>query len=371
MDILILGADGYIGWALSQHLVSKGHRVWGMDLKFRRSDAISLLPIQEFEFRQTWFEDNGGRLSYANAVIPDFGRHPFDAIVNLAQYPSAPYSMESQRAANIVWDNNTGVVNALLWDMKERCPDAHLVHIGSMGEYGTPNCVIPEGEFTYEDSQGNQDTLLFPRRPSSIYHAAKVASTFMIEGCCRWWGLRATDIMQGVVFGHKVKGTDYNTRLDADEQWGTVIHRFCGQAVAGLPLTVYGAGTQVRSFLTLDESIRCLTLAIENPPEAGEYRTFNQFSQTYSINELASMVRGAALDVGIGSVDIQHVDNPRVEAPEHLYQPVSEKLPALGFEPATVGQHKGGIAELLTWLKANQKRVSLLMDVDEERTPWK
>jgi UDP-sulfoquinovose synthase len=366
MRVLILGADGYIGWALAQYLVAFGHEVHGVDNQSRRALAESLLPIQEFTVRQQWFKSHGGSLTEAAAHL--LGNTDWDTVVNLAQMPSAPYSMRGQWQSERAW-KNTDEVNSILWQIKEDCPGAHIVQIGSMGEYGTPNCVIPEGEFEFTDARGNTDKLLFPRRPSSIYHAAKVASTYMIESCCRWWGLTATDIMQGVVFGADI-GLDFSTRLDADEAFGTVIHRFCGQAVAGLPLTIYGAGTQQRSFLTLNESVECLRLVIENPPAPGEYRTLNQFSQVYSINELAAMVYGVAQGMGL-SVDEEHVDNPRVEAAAHFYQPVCEKLPALGFAPMTVDVHKGHIACILQSLLEHKTRVKLLMPKGEERTTWR
>jgi len=231
-------------------------------------------------------------------------------------------------------ENVLGTLN-LLWLMKDYCPDAHLIKLGSMGEYGTPNCVIPEGfiedkceKFILNIKETEicpMKGLMFPRTPNSFYHLSKVFDSMNIDFACRTWGLRSTDIMQGIVFG-------IGGRFDYDEHFGTVINRFCTQAVAGIPLTVYGTGGQKRAFLPLKDSIECLTRVLENPPENGEYRVFNQFARTYSVLELAEAVQKVGNELGL-NVKIQHIPNPRTESEKHFFQPKHDKLRELGYEP--------------------------------------
>jgi len=235
---------------------------------------------------------------------------------------------------------NTLGTLSLLWAMKAECPEAHLVKLGTMGEYGTPHCDLPEGRIPdqcskYEDVYGKSDCpmggLLFPRTPGSFYHASKVHDTYNINFACRIWGFRSTDIMQGVVYGLN-DPQEQTTRFDYDECWGTVINRFAVQAIAGIPLTIYGVGGQTRGYLPLQDSLQCLTLAIENPPENGQYRTFNQFEKIYSVNSLADLIKEAALNHGI-KVEFNHLINPRIEAEVHYYNPTCEHLYNLGFKP--------------------------------------
>ena len=178
--------------------------------------------------------------------------------------------------------------------------------------------------------------LLFPRTANSFYHLSKVHDTHNIEFACRNWGLRSTDVMQGVVYGVKLgdQGSEVEiTRFDYDQYFGTAINRFCAQAVSGHPLTVYGSGQQVRGFLPLEDSIKCLTLAIENPPAAGEYRTFNQLEDIYSIEQLAKITKVVAQDFGLNP-KISYIPNPRNEADKHYYNPAHENLKALGYVPS-------------------------------------
>jgi len=258
-----------------------------------------------------------------------------DAIVHLAEMPSAPYSMMSLGNCALTVENNVIGTLRLLWAMKEACPEAHLVKLGSMGEYGTPNTDIPEGTVEME-FRGRRDEFLFPRRPGSFYHASKVADTYNVELACRCWGLRATDVMQGVVYGvsheHMEPGEQGLTRFDCDAVFGTSINRFCAQAVAGLPITPYGSGGQVRGFLPLRDSLQCLALAIENPPGPGEYRTFNQLENTYSIREIANLVAAAAIRAGL-EPNVVHLENPRLEEEEHYYKPDAKHLLELGYVP--------------------------------------
>ncbi len=348
MRVFIAGIDGYLGWPLAQHLTALGHEVAGTDLLLRRQwvnevGGDSALPVYSIDERLTAFREHHGKaLNFRQGSLLDY---PFlrdylaefqpDAIVHLAEMPSAPYSMIDQAHAVFTQQNNViGNLN-LLWAMKETCPDAHLVKLGTMGEYGTPNVDIPEGFFEVE-YRGRKDTLPFPRQAGSFYHWSKVHDSGNTMFACRIWGLRATDIMQGVVFGTQIDamGDDprLRSRLDFDQCFGTAINRFCCQAVIGHPLTLYGAGSQTRGFLPLRDSIQCLTLAIENPARNGEYRVFNQLEETYSIEELAQKIQQAGKAVGL-DVEIRHYDNPRTEKERHYYQVDHQHLLDLGYQP--------------------------------------
>ncbi|MCU0496944.1 MAG: NAD-dependent epimerase/dehydratase family protein [Anaerolineae bacterium] len=349
MKIFIAGIDGYLGWALAQYLTARGHEVAGNDVFLRRAwvaevGSDSALPVYSIEERAAAFEAHFGKsLNFRQGDLLDYdficnylADFKPDAIVHLAEMPSAPYSMIDQKHAVLTQQNNViGSLN-LLWAMKEVCPDAHLVKLGTMGEYGTPNIDIPEGFFEVE-FRGRKDRLPFPRQAGSFYHWSKVHDSNNTMFACRIWGLRATDIMQGVVFGTRIDemGDDprLRTRLDFDQCFGTAINRFCCQAVIGHPLTVFGGGKQRRGFLPLRDSMQCLTLTCENPPQRGEYRVFNQFEETYTIHELADLVKEVAEEAGLNPV-VHCYDNPRQELAEHYYNPDRQHLIDLGYQPS-------------------------------------
>jgi UDP-sulfoquinovose synthase len=350
LRVFIAGIDGYLGWPLALYLAGRGHVVAGADLLLRRrwvreigSDSVT--PIADMATRCRAFDDRYGRpLTF---VEGDLREYPFvahtlrafrpDAVVHLGEMPSAPYSMMDVDHAVFTQTNNLVTTLNLLFAMRDECRDAHLVKLGTMGEYGTPNLDIPEGFFEIE-YRGRRDTLPFPRQAGSWYHWSKVHDSNNVMFACRLWGLRSTDIMQGVVFGTRIDemGEDDRcvTRFDVDQCFGTVINRFCAQAVLGHPLTPYGAGGQRRGFLPLRDSIACLTLAIEQPPAPGEYRVLNQFDQVYDVQALATRVQRCAAAVGI-AVEIAPVENPRVEQEGHYYRPDRQKLLALGYQPAS------------------------------------
>lgn len=348
MKIFIAGIDGYLGWALAQYMTEQGHEVAGADMLMRREwvaevDSISAIPIASYEERLQAFEKQfGKKLDFRVGDLTDFDFvkgffedfRP-DAIVHLAQMPSAPYSMMDVKHA--VWTHTNNVSNNLniLYAMKEVVPEAHLVKLGTMGEYGQPNVDIPEGFFEVEFN-GRKDKLWFPRSAGSWYHQTKVHDSHNTWFATKIWKIRATDIMQGVVFGTQFPGLGDDprlaTRLDFDQAFGTAINRFCAQAVVGHPLTLYGSGTMKRAFLPLRDSMRCLTLACETPAEPGEFRVFNQFAESYSIIDLANMVKEVGAELGL-DVEIKNYDNPRVEKEEHYYNPIREGLDALGYEP--------------------------------------
>ncbi len=348
MRVFIAGIDGYLGWSLALHLTQRGHDVGGADLFLRRQwveevGSHSAIPIADPATRLNAFREHYG--CELSVQVGDFQDYAFvrdalrafrpHAVVHLGEMPSAPYSMiDAQHAAFTQQNNVVGSLN-ILWAMREVCPDAHLVKLGTMGEYGTPNIDIPEGFFEVE-FRGRREVLPFPRQAGSFYHLSKVHDSHNTMLACRIWGLRSTDIMQGVVFGTQIDAMRadprLNTRLDFDQCFGTAVNRFCCQVVIGHPVTLFGSGHQKRGFLPLRDSMQCLTLTLENPPEPGEYRVFNQFEETYSLLELAHMVRDVSLELG-HPADVLNYDNPRSELHEHYYQPDRQHLLDLGYVP--------------------------------------
>ena len=349
MRILILGGDGYLGWPTSMHFARRGHEVHALDDYLRRrahaeAGTDSLTPIGEsLPARARAFEEvTGLRIGVTEGDLLDWdvlervvrGFEP-EAIVHYGEMPSAPYSMIDREHAVFTQSNNViGTLN-VLYAMAELAPDAHLVKLGTMGEYGTPNIDIEEG-FLEIHHKGRRDLLPFPKLPGSMYHLTKVHDSHNIHFACRIWGLRSTDLNQGVVYGIETEETRLDerllTRFDYDEVFGTALNRFCLQAVIGHPLTPYGKGGQTRGYLNIVDTLRCVELAVLNPPEPGEYRVFNQFTEQFSVVELADLVQKAGAEVGI-DVRVEHLENPRVELEEHYYHPVHTKLLDLGLEP--------------------------------------
>jgi UDP-sulfoquinovose synthase len=376
MRVFIAGIDGYLGWALAQHLGARGHEIAGIDAFFRRLwveevGSYSAIPIYSITERLRAFHERFGKsvlfregdlLDYEllKASLSEF--QP-DAIVHFAEMPSAPYSMIDRAHAVFTQHNNViGSLN-LLWAIKEVCPNAHLVKLGTMGEYGTPNIDIPEGFFEVE-YRGRKDYLPFPRQAGSFYHWSKVHDSNNTMFACRIWGLRATDIMQGVVFGTRIDemGDDPRlcSRLDFDQCFGTAVNRFCCQAVIGHPLTLYGAGGQTRGFLPLRDSVQCLTITIENPAEAGQYRVFNQFEECYTVEELAFMVQEVSMNLGL-YVDVLHYNNPRKELDRHYFNPDRNHLINLGYKPTH--DVKAEMRIMLTDLIQHRNRISAKSDI--------
>ena len=347
MRVFVAGVDGYLGWSLAQHLTQAGHEVAGADAFLRRSwveemGSWSATPVYDMEDRLRAFKERYDRdlrfwegdlceYELVDEILSDF--RP-DAIVHLGECPSAPYSMVDVKHAVFVQMNNLVGTFNLLGAMKERVPEAHLIKLGTMGEYGTPAMDIPEGFFEI-DYRGRTDRLPFPRQAGSWYHWSKVHGSNNVMFACKLWGLRATDIMQGVVFGTRIDDVDDDrllTRVDFDQAFGTAINRFCCQAVIGHPLTPFGKGHQRRGFLPLRDSMQCLTLALENPPTPGEYRVFNQFAEVYDITELALKVQTVAAEFDLDTV-VRNLENPRAELEDHYYNPDHQHLFDLGYRP--------------------------------------
>ena len=343
-----MGIDGYLGWPLAMHLSNRGHIVSGVDNFSRRKNveelgSYSATPIKTLNERLIcWEKISGNKLAFYEGDLTKYdfvdtviSRENPDCIVHLGEIPSAPYSMIDVAHCNYTQMNNIIGTNNILFAMKKQVPKCHLLKLGTMGEYGTPNIDIPEGFFEIE-FRGRKDYLPFPRQPGSWYHLSKVHDSHNIMFACKIWGLRSTDIMQGVVHGivtDEMVNDELLTRFDFDEAWGTALNRFCAQAVVGHELTPYGRGGQTRGFIALRDSIECMTITAENPPTEGEYRIFNQFDETYSVNELANHVVNIASEFGLNT-KIWSIENPRMEQEEHYYNPDREKLPALGFKPS-------------------------------------
>jgi len=348
MKICVLGGDGYCGWATALYLSEKGHTVSIVDNFIRRQwdhelGAQTLTPIQPLADRiRVWKELTGktvqsfvGDLNdydFLAGVIEDF--RP-DTVVHFAEQRSAPYSMIDRKHAVFTQVNNVvGTLN-LLFALKELAPDCHLVKLGTMGEYGTPNIDIEEGYISIEHN-GRSDVLPFPKQPGSFYHLSKVHDSHNMMFACRIWGLRATDLNQGVVYGtvtnEVVLDEALINRFDYDDVFGTVLNRFCAQAAVGHPLTVYGKGGQTRGFLDIRDTVRCIELACMNPAKPGECRVYNQFTEQFSVLQLAHMVKAAGAKMGL-RVDIEHLPAPRVELEDHYYNAKHSKLIDLGLEP--------------------------------------
>jgi UDP-sulfoquinovose synthase len=345
MRILVLGGDGYLGWPTALHLSARNHDVGVVDNFARRlydceMGVDSLVPIRQLQRRvTTWKEVSGhtvqpfiGDLTdevFVEETIREFAP---EAIVHFAEQRSAPYSMIDRKHAVYTQVNNVvGTLN-LLYAIAEIDPSIHLVKLGTMGDYGTPNIDIEEG-FIEITHKGRTDILPYPKQPGSFYHLSKVHDSHNIHFACRIWGLRSTDLNQGIVYGQETPETmlhrDLRTRFDYDGVFGTVLNRFAVQAAVGYPLTVYGKGGQTRGMLDIRDTLACVELACVNPPEPGEYRVFNQFTESFSVIDLAEWTA----KIAGGDVTIDNVPDPRVEKEEHYYNAVATQLPALGLKP--------------------------------------
>ena len=348
MKVIVLGGDGYLGWATAMYLSRRGHQVAVLDNFAKRRWELELnveplIPIRTLQDRvQAWAEVAGGTLELFVGDLRNYGvvqgvLKSFcpDAIVHYGEQPSAPYSMIDHNRCLFTQVNNVGGTLNVLWAMKKLGLDCHLVKLGTMGEYGTPNIDIEEG-FIEIEHKGRRDVLPFPCQPGSFYHLSKVHDSHNIRFACRAWKLSATDLHQGVVYGIETDETSLDERLATsfhyDDVFGTAINRFCVQAAAGIPLTVYGKGGQSRGFLNIRDTVRCVELAIVNPAKPGEYRVFNQFTETFTVLQLAELVAGQARKLGLGA-EIDHIANPRIEMEQHYFNPMHTKLLDLGLKP--------------------------------------
>ena len=351
--MLILGGDGYLGWPTAMRFSARGHDVAVVDNFSRRRWHVqhatgSLTPIRSLVDRvEAWQRVSGNEIGVFVGSIEDgdfldrvIAETLPETIIHYGEQPSAPYSMKSRAAA--VETQHTNVIGTLelLFSIRDRVPDCHLVKLGTMGEYGTPDIDIEEG-FIEIEHKGRRDTLPFPKMPGSLYHLSKVHDSHNIHFACRIWGLRATDLNQGVVYGIETDESASDerliTRFDYDEYFGTVLNRFCVQAVIGHPLTVYGEGGQTRGFLNIRDTLQCVELAASNPAELGEFRVFNQFTEQFSVADLAALVQRSGGELGY-EVQVKGYPNPRIEAERHYYNAANTKLHDLGLKPHYLGE---------------------------------
>lgn len=383
MRILILGIDGYLGWSLANYLGYDDVSIAGIDSFFRRKwvkemDSISAVPVASMKKRlKSYQKVYNKEINFYKGDITDYDflsktikKIKPEVIVHFAQCPSAPYSMMNQ--SKTVWVQNNNLVGTLnlIYAAKEFVPNAHIVKLGTMGEYGTPNIDIPEGFFEIE-YKGRKDKLPFPRQANSWYHLSKVHDSNNLQFACRNYGLRCTDIMQGIVFGFQPgsdpKKKSLNTRLDFDQAFGTIINRFCCEAIMHHAITVYGDGNQVRSLLPLEDSMKCIKLVIQNPPAQGEYKVVNQFANIHSVNDLALKVVEVCKQLDV-DVEISKIKNPRKEADRHYYNPDNQNLKNLGYEPVTDFEEE--IRKLILGIKPYKKRISKYSEILDPTIRW-
>lgn len=364
MNVLILGGDGYLGWPTAMYLASRGHRLHVVDNYLRRRLALetrseALIPTPDLNDRADRFAElGGGRIEVSIFDVTDQARlsslverfQP-DALVHYAEQPSAPYSMMGQEEARLTLENNMRTTFNVAWAVLTHAPRCHIVKLGTMGEYGTPDIDIEEGFLTIEH-KGRSDRFLFPRASGSLYHTTKIMDTDLLWFYSRLYGLTVTDLMQGPVYGLSTDEADLDPALvpnfHYDDIFGTVINRFLVQAACGVPLTIYGEGGQTRGYINIRDTLRCVELAIVNPPAKGEMRIFNQFTEIVSIRGLAERVQAAAQSLGIAAA-VQTLPNPRKEKEKHHYVASNASLMKLGLEPheMTVGTLAGMLERVM------------------------
>ncbi len=348
MRILILGGDGYLGWPTAMHFAAKGHDVCVMDNYLRRTLALqtqseALMPNPDLPKRAEIFEAASGKkikvvvgdvtnYHLLARVFQEFGP---ESVVHYAEQPAAPYGMVNYDEARLTLNNNLNATFNTIWAVMQHAPDCQIVKLGTMGEYGTPNIDIEEGWIEVEH-KGRKQKFLYPRQAGSLYHTTKVLDTDLLWFYVRTFGIRVTDLMQGPVYGLSTPETDLDERLlpnfHYDDIFGTVVNRFLVQAVAGAPLTVFGRGGQTRGYLNLIDTLQCVDLAVTRPADKGQLRILNQFVETFSVNQLAEIVKRVGDGMGL-NVQIAHIDNPRKELEEHYYNPAHSGLLELGLQP--------------------------------------
>jgi len=370
MRVLIMGGDGYLGWPTAMSLASKGHEIMVVDNYLRRNLARetcseALIEAPNLNSRVEIFgAASGKRIEVRIGDCSDgsflenlFREFVPDAAVHYAEQPSAPYSMRGHREAKLTLENNLGTTFALIWAALKHAPDCHIVKLGTMGEYGVPNIDIEEGWIEI-DHKGRTEKFLYPRQAGSLYHTTKVLDTDLLWFYVRIYGLRVTDLMQGPVYGISTTEADLDDRLlpafHYDDIFGTVVNRFVVQALAGVPLTVYGEGGQVRGYLNIRDTLQCIELAVLNPVARGEMRILNQFTQQFSVLQLAEIVQRAGRAEGL-DVRIQSIRNPRKEKESHYYNAAHTGLLELGLRPTHLTDDLA--ADLLRRIARHKSRI--------------
>jgi UDP-sulfoquinovose synthase len=381
MRVIVLGGDGYLGWPTAMDLAERGHEVWAVDNYLRRELALqtqseALIPTPNLHERAALFRAVSGHeidvrigdCTDYRMISQLFEEVVPDAVIHYAEQPSAPYSMIGHDEARRTLTNNLEATFSLIWAVLEHAPDCHIIKLGTMGEYGTPEIDIEEGWIEIEH-KGRSDKFLFPRAAGSLYHTTKVLDTDLLWFYTRIYGLRVTDLMQGPVYGLVGRVDVGDDRLLSnfhyDDIFGTLVNRFLVQAVADLPLTVYGRGGQTRGYLNLKDTLQCVELALNHPVERGELRILNQFTEVFSVRELAERVQTAARRIEL-DVKIEHIKNPRKEKEEHYYNPANSGLLELGLEPHPLTD------EVLIEMLETVKRYANLIDPDKvlPRVSW-
>jgi UDP-sulfoquinovose synthase len=348
MKILVLGGDGYLGWPTSMMFAAQGHEVLTVDNYLRRTvaletDSLPLFHTPVLEERARILREKGSigiAVEFAdcagtgvlNGIVARFKP---DAIIHYAEQPSAPYSMRSETAARLTLNNNLNVTFNTIFAVINHAPDCHIVKLGTMGEYGTPNIDIEEGWIEI-DHKGRRDRFLYPRAAGSLYHTTKVLDTDLLWFYARTYGIRVTELMQGPIYGIQTKESDLDDLLmpnfHYDDIFGTAVNRFLVQAVAGVPLTVYGQGGQTRGYLNLLDTLQCIKHAVENPVKKGELRIMNQFTELFTVNEIADKLKRVGDSMGL-DVKIKNIPNPRMEKERHYYNAHYTALLQLGIQP--------------------------------------
>lgn len=383
MKILILGADGYLGWPTAMHFANEGHSVYAIDNLSKRKieSEYGIEPLNSIKpFNERIKSWNLNQENNINYLVLDLLNYKVlceileefkpEVIIHYAEQPSAPYSMASREKAVFTQHNNViGNLN-LLFAMKKLCPNSHLIKLGTLGEYGTPNIDIEEGWLNIEHN-GRKDRVLYPKKPGSFYHLSKVHDSANIEFACRIWGLRCTDLNQGFVYGISTKEIDLDyenlaTSFHYDSIFGTVINRFITQMALNIDMTVYGKGSQKRGFLNLIDTVNCVKIATNNPPKEGEFRVFNQFTEFSSLNEMANKITLFA-DKNKIKTGIKHIKNPRIEEEDHYYNPKNTSLISLGLKPIIFDDEQ--IAKIHEVVKKNINRIN--PDSLEPNINWK
>ncbi len=382
---MVLGGDGYLGWPTAMYFSQQGHEVMIVDNLAKRYweaevGVEPLSPIHSLQRRvKRWQEISGKKIELHIFDISENHRYLYrvlqefepETIIHYAEQPSAPFSMADRGKCIDTQRNNVlGTLN-LLFGVRHACPDAHIVKLGTMGEYGTPNIDIEEGWLEIEHN-GRKDRVLYPKKPHSFYHLSKVHDTHNLEFVARVWGMRITDLNQGVVYGIDTDETvlheDLGTSFHYDSVFGTVLNRFVVQAIVKEPLTVFGSGQQIRGYLNIRDTLQCVELATLNPAKSGEFRVFNQFTEQFSVMELAEKVKVAGDSRGL-NVKINSIENPRIEQEQHYYNAKHSKLLDLGLTPHLLTQDI--IDHMMAEVEIHKKRVfpDLLMPNIRWRVP--
>lgn len=384
--ILLFGCDGYIGNALTQRLLFKGHKVIGVDNFLRRKwieedmKSFSAMPLKSMVEKERLFKEMYGFEFYEIDLSREKDKidgvlsvYKPDTVINLAHLPSGPYSLISRDHANTTLFNNIIGTNNILWSMRYNCSKAHYITIGTTGEYDHySNIDIEEGYIKISHKGRQSNEMIYPRRPGSIYHASKTSSTYLIDFLARTWGFRCTDIQQSIVFGLYTVEADQTgiySRFDSDESGGTVLNRFIVQALLDMPLTIYGEGKHQRGFLSLNDSVQALEIAVNNPAQEGHVQVWNQLSEWHSMNDVADMVVRALGKRGV-EVKTCHIDSPRTEyTGEHYYRYIIQKLSKLGYKPTrTIEEEVEYVYNLLLPYK---DRLDPLRNVVMPKITWK